>query len=104
MKLASSTSAVVGRSCSSMVIEGAKSAKRVRKGERREANGANKRSTDGSPMDADVSMADVNITLDNTGPSDSGLKPRRRGMLPPSLQSLTANWRIAIQVPARVRL
>ncbi|KAF8344915.1 hypothetical protein F5887DRAFT_1159157 [Amanita rubescens] len=57
------------------------------KGKRREANGVKKRPTDGLLMDPDVSMADVNITLINPGPSDSGLKPRRREMLPPPISN-----------------
>lgn len=94
MKLASSTLAAVGRSWSSMDIdmEGVgcvqsplSGFERKGKGKRREVAVKNewKRPADESPMDADVSMADVSVTLDNPGPSDSKLKPRRREMLPP---------------------
>ncbi|KAF8344912.1 hypothetical protein F5887DRAFT_968481 [Amanita rubescens] len=95
MKLASSTSAAVGRSWSSMDIdmEGVGSVQsplngfeKKGKGKGREADGVKnewKRPTDESSMDADVSMADVSVTLDNPGSSDSGLKTRRREMLPP---------------------
>jgi hypothetical protein len=95
MKLASSTSAAVGRSWSSMDIDmdgvgtvqsPLNGFEKKGKGKGWEAHGVKnewKRPTDESSMDADVSMADVSVTLDNPGPSDSGLKPRRREMLPP---------------------